>query len=51
MWFRVLKGGGKLSRIDITSGLYYRNPLGISSNQDTLQKAVDEVILIRNKYK
>jgi len=51
MWFRVLKGGGKLSKMDITSGLYYRNPLGISSNQDTLRKAVDEVILIRNKYK
>ena len=51
MWFRVLKGGGKLSKMNITSGLYYRNPLGVSSNQNTLQKAIDEVILIRNKYK
>jgi len=51
MWFRVLKGGGKLSKMDITSGLYYRNPHGISSNEKTLQKAIDEVVLIRDKYK
>lgn len=51
MWFRVLKGGGKLSNINHTVGLYYRNPSGISSNQNTLQKAIDEVFLIRSKYK
>lgn len=50
MWFRVLKGGGKLSKINITSGLYYRNPSGISSDKNTLQKAIDEVYLIRDKY-
>lgn len=50
MWFRVLKGNGKLSKINFTSGLYYRNPSGVSSNQNTLQKAIDEVIEIRKKY-
>lgn len=51
MWFRVLKGGGKLSKMDITSGLYYRNPHGISSNEKTLQKAINEVVSIKLKYK
>jgi hypothetical protein len=36
--------------MDITSGLYYRNPHGISSDEKTLQKALDEVFLIRSKY-
>ena len=51
MWFRVLKGGGKLSRIDITTGLYYKNANGVSTNQNTLQKAINEVLSIRLKYK
>jgi hypothetical protein len=50
MWFRVLKGGGKLSKMNIISGLYYRNPSGISSDKNTLQKAMDEVFSIRKKY-
>jgi hypothetical protein len=50
MWFRVLKGGGKLSKMNIISGLYYRNPSGISSDKNTLQKAIDEVLSIRKKY-
>jgi glycosyltransferase involved in cell wall biosynthesis len=50
MWFRVLKGGGKLNNVDCTVGLYYRNPFGVSSNKNTLQKAIDEVLLIRKKY-
>lgn len=50
MWFRVLKGGGKLSDIEETVGLYYRNPTGVSSNPETLEKAIKEVISIREKY-
>jgi hypothetical protein len=46
----VLKGGGKLSKMNIISGLYYRNPSGISSDKNTLQKAIDEVLSIRKKY-
>lgn len=51
MWFRVLKGGGVLSKLDIITGLYYRNPNGISSNQQNLRKAIEEVFQIREKYK
>jgi glycosyltransferase involved in cell wall biosynthesis len=50
MWFRVLKGGGMLSKLDIITGLYYRNPNGISSNQENLKKAIEEVFEIRKKY-
>lgn len=50
MWFRVLKGGGKLNKLEITTGIYYRNPDGISSNKKTLEKAINEVISIRHKY-
>jgi glycosyltransferase involved in cell wall biosynthesis len=50
MWFRVLKGGGKLSNLGFTTGLYYRNPEGISSNKETLQKDIEEVLRIRKKY-
>lgn len=51
MWFRVLRGGGKLSKLDLTTGLYYRNPKGISSKEDTLKKAIEEVNLVRGKYR
>jgi len=51
MWFRVLKGGGILSKLDIITGLYYRNPNGISSNQENFKKAIQEVLQIRKKYK
>ena len=50
MWFRVLKGGGKLSKLDIFTGVYYRNPIGISSNEENLKKAIQEVLEIRKKY-
>jgi hypothetical protein len=50
MWFKVLKGGGKLNKLEITTGIYYRNPSGISSNPETLQKAIAEVLAIRKKY-
>jgi len=50
MWFRVLTGGGKLSKIDDTFGLYYANPNSISRKKETLGKAQSEVIEIRLKY-
>jgi len=51
MWFRVLKGGGILTKLDIITGLYYRNPNGISSGNESFKKAVKEVVSIREKYK
>lgn len=50
MWFRVLKGGGRLDRLEEPVGLYYRNPIGVSSNSKTLDKALKEVMDIRKKY-
>lgn len=51
MWFRVLKNGGKLSKMDIISGLYYRNPSGISTGIDTLARAVKEGEEVIAKYR
>ncbi len=50
MWFRVLKGGGKMGRLPDPVGLYYRNPTGVSSNNKTIKKAIDECLAIRAKY-
>ena len=50
MWFRVLIGGGKLSKMDDIIGLYYANPNSISRKKETLEKAVNEVMEIRRKY-
>jgi hypothetical protein len=51
MWFRILKGGGKMKAIDDLVGLYYKNPNGVSSSLNNIDKAYEEVIEIRNKYK
>ena len=50
MWFRVLKGGGKISPIEEVIGLYYENPDGISTNSASLDRALAEVFSIRDKY-
>jgi hypothetical protein len=51
MWFRVLKGGGTLSKLDQVVGLYYENPTSISRNSKTIEKALQEVSTIYEKYK
>jgi hypothetical protein len=51
MWFRILKGGGKMKSLNDTVGLYYKNPNGVSSSSKNLNKALEEVLEIRNKYK
>tara|TARA_R110001632_G_scaffold60003_2_gene145773 strand:+ start:265 stop:975 length:711 start_codon:yes stop_codon:yes gene_type:complete len=50
MWFRVLKGGGKLGKIDELIGLYYENPNSISRNKNNYDKAFKEVQQITAKY-
>lgn len=50
MWFRVLKGGGKLGKIDDLLGVYYENPNSISRKKETLEKAANEVMEVRQKY-
>jgi hypothetical protein len=51
MWFRVLAGGGKIAPIEETVGLYYQNPKGISTNPASLDRAIKEVLSVRDKYK
>lgn len=50
MWFRVLKGGGKLGKIDDLIGVYYENPNSISRRDSTLLKAIGEVETVRKEY-
>lgn len=51
MWMRAISRGSKFSKMDEFVGSYYRNPKGISSNEETLPKAIEEVLKIRNFYK
>ena len=50
MWLRSLKGGAKFKKINALIGSYYRNPVGISSNMETLEKAIAEVKSVQEKY-
>ena len=50
MWLRSLAGGAKFKRINRLIGSYYRNPVGISSNLATLEKAMAEVKEIQEIY-
>ena len=50
MWFRILKGEGKLKKLDRLVGIYYENPKSISRNIKTLEKALNEVVSVRKKY-
>lgn len=50
MWFRILKGGGKIFPINEIIGLYYKNPSGISTDVKNLEKAIGEVNLIKSIY-
>jgi glycosyltransferase involved in cell wall biosynthesis len=50
MWMRALSRGSKFGMLDLVVGAYYRNPKGISSNPDNLDRAVAEVMKIREIY-
>jgi hypothetical protein len=50
MWLRIAQGGAKIKMVNHPVGLYYHNPTGRSSNPETLQKMVDEVMKMRSKY-
>ena len=51
MWLRATHAGSYMKKIDQVLGLYYRNPEGVSSRSETLQKALFEVQQVRNQYK
>lgn len=50
MWLRIADGGARIKMVNHPVGLYYHNPNGRSSNPETLQKMVDEVMAMRSKY-
>lgn len=50
MWMRALSRGSKFGMIDEVVGAYYRNPKGISSDPENLDRAVGEVFKIRDFY-
>ena len=51
MWMRALSRGSQFGMLDKVIGAYYRNPKGISSNPENLDRAVAEVMKIRKLYK
>lgn len=51
MWFRVLNGGGTLSKMEDIVGSYYENPNSISRKLSTFNEAVKEVFQIRDVYR
>ena len=50
MWFRILKGGGNLKKLDEVVGVYYENSKSISRNRKTIDEALNEVFSLRKKY-
>lgn len=50
MWIRAISRGSKFGKMNEIVGSYYRNPTGISSNPETLDLAVAEVMKIRKYY-
>jgi glycosyltransferase involved in cell wall biosynthesis len=50
MWLRAAHDGAKMLRINEVLGLYYRNPKGISSNEENLADAIAEVNILKMQY-
>lgn len=49
-WLRCCVGGAIIKMVNHPVGLYYENPKGRSTNPETLQEMVSEVISMRKKY-
>ena len=50
MWLRIADGGANIKMLNHPVGLYYHNPTGRSSNPETLNQMVKEVMDMRRKY-
>lgn len=50
MWLRAASQGSVFTKIDKVLSLYFRNPEGISTREETLKQAIDEVCKIRDEY-
>lgn len=50
MWLKACSKGANFKMVNHPVGLYYHNPNGKSTNQKTLEKMINEVSEMRNKY-
>lgn len=49
-WLRCAVGGATIRMVAHPVGLYYENPQGRSTNPETLQEMINEVMEMRSKY-
>ena len=49
-WLRCAMGGSKMSLIKEPLGIYYHNPVGVSTNVSNMQRNISEVIKIHRYY-
>jgi len=49
-WLRCCVGGSNIKMVNHPVGLYYENPNGRSTNPETLQEMISEVMMMRSKY-
>lgn len=49
-WLRCAVGGATIAMVNHPVGLYYQNPVGRSTNPNTLQEMILEVNTMRQKY-
>ena len=50
LWLKAAKNGAKMRKIHDTTGIYYHNPKGRSSDPTTLKTMIEEVNEMRKKY-
>lgn len=51
MWLKACAGGAKMKMINHPIGLYYHNPEGRSTKEETIKEMIKEVQEMREKYK
>ena len=51
MWLRFLENGAKFGKINAPLGLYYMNPAGMSTNQETSERKTKEEEEIRVRFR
>ena len=49
-WLRCGAGGAKMHLIEQVLGIYYKNPEGVSTKEENMERNLKEVAEIRDKY-
>ena len=50
MWCRMVSQGAKFKKVQDVIGAFYINPVGVSSNEDTMREHIEEDTLIRKTH-